>query len=38
MSQISRDKTLDGTLALLSAGYTFISKRYQRYQSDIFET
>lgn len=28
----------DNTLALLSDGYTFISKRCQRYQSDIFET
>lgn len=38
MTQIPRDKNLDSTLALLSDGYTFVSKRCQRYQSDIFET
>jgi|SoiMethySBSTD1v2_1073268.scaffolds.fasta_scaffold1674372_1 hypothetical protein len=38
MSQIPRGKNLDGALALLSDGYTFISKRCHRYQSDIFET
>jgi fatty-acid peroxygenase len=37
MSQIPHDKSLDSTLALLSDGYTFISKRCQRHQSDIFE-
>ena len=38
MSQIPRDKAFDSTLALLSDGYTFISKRCRRYQSDIFQT
>lgn len=38
MSQIPRDKNLDSTLALLSDGYNFISKRCQRYQSDVFVT
>jgi fatty-acid peroxygenase len=38
MSAIPRDDSLDSTLSLLSEGYTFISKRCQRYQSDIFET
>ncbi len=38
MAPIPRDKTLDSTLALLSDGYTFISKRCQRYHADLFET
>jgi fatty-acid peroxygenase len=38
MPPIPRDDSLDSTLALLSEGYTFISKRCERYQSDIFET
>lgn len=38
MPQIPRDKSLDSTLALLSDGYNFISKRCQRYNSDIFIT
>lgn len=38
MSRIPRDNNLDSTLALLSEGYTFISKRCERYNSDIFET
>ncbi|MGB3653243.1 MAG: cytochrome P450 [Rivularia sp. (in: cyanobacteria)] len=38
MPQIPRDKSLDSTLALLSDGYNFISKRCQRYDSDIFIT
>jgi fatty-acid peroxygenase len=38
MAPIPPDKSLDGMLALLSDGYTSISKRYQRYQFDIFET
>ena len=38
MSRIPRDRSLDSTLALLSDGYSFISKRCRRYQSDIFET
>jgi len=37
-SAIPRDKSLDSTLALLSEGYTFVSKRCQRYHSDIFQT
>ena len=38
MSQIPREKTLDSTLALLSEGYTFISRRCECFQSDIFRT
>jgi fatty-acid peroxygenase len=38
MSQIPHEKSVDSSLALLSDGYTFISKRCQRYQSDIFAT
>lgn len=38
MANIPQDKTLDSTLALLRDGYTFIRKRCQRYQSDIFQT
>jgi len=38
MSQVPRDKSLDSSLALLSEGYNFISKRCRHYQSDIFET
>ncbi|MGV2827061.1 cytochrome P450 [Myxosarcina sp. GI1(2024)] len=38
MSQIKRDRSLDSTLGFLSQGYTFISRRCERYQSDIFET
>lgn len=38
MAHIPRDKGLDSTLALLLDGYTFIAKRCQRYQSDIFQT
>lgn len=38
MSPIPRDQSLDSTLAFLAQGYTFISRRCQRYQSDIFAT
>jgi fatty-acid peroxygenase len=38
MSQIQREKCLDGSLALLSEGYTFFSKRCERYRTDAFET
>ncbi|WP_019142768.1 cytochrome P450 [Noviherbaspirillum massiliense] len=38
MPAIPRDDSFDSTLALLSDGYTFISKRCARFQSDIFET
>ena len=38
MASIPRDHQLDSTLALLSDGYTFISKRCRLYGSDIFET
>ncbi|MGL5794395.1 MAG: hypothetical protein ACRC06_08285 [Waterburya sp.] len=38
MLQIPEERSLDSTLALLSDGYQFISKRCQRYQSDIFQT
>ncbi|HXF62613.1 MAG TPA: cytochrome P450 [Caldilineaceae bacterium] len=37
-SQIPRDTAFDSSLALLSNGYRFISKRRQRYGSDLFET
>jgi fatty-acid peroxygenase len=38
MAPIPRDHQLDSTLALLSDGYTFISRRCRRYDSDLFET
>lgn len=38
MSPLPRDKGLDHTLALLSDGYTFVTKRCDRYGSDIFKT
>jgi fatty-acid peroxygenase len=38
VAQIPRDQNLDNSLALLSDGYTFISKRCERLQSDVFET
>ncbi|HHP7232130.1 MAG TPA: cytochrome P450 [Xenococcaceae cyanobacterium] len=38
MSQIPQDRSLDSTLALVFDGYKFISKKCQRYQSDIFQT
>lgn len=38
MTQIPRENSLDSTLSLLSEGYTFISKRCERYESDVFET
>lgn len=38
MSAIPRDRSPDSSLAFLSEGYTFISNRCRRYQSDIFET
>lgn len=38
MSPIPRDRSPDSTLAMLSDGYRFISKRCRRYRSDIFET
>ncbi|MGC1307809.1 MAG: cytochrome P450 [Phormidesmis sp.] len=38
MSQIPTGLGLDSTLALALDGYEFISKRCQRYQSDIFQT
>lgn len=33
-----RDNNLDSSFALLRDGYTFISKRCQRYRSDVFQT
>jgi len=36
--QISKDKSLDSTLALFSEGYNFISNRCRKYQTDVFET
>lgn len=38
MPQIPSDHSLDSTLALLRDGYDFISKRCQRYHSDVFVT
>jgi fatty-acid peroxygenase len=38
MPPIPRDKSLGSAMALLSDGYTLISKRRHRYQFDIFET
>lgn len=38
MPQIPREETLDSSLALLSEGYTFVSRRYERFRSDVFET
>lgn len=35
---IPREKTPDSTLALLADGYTFISKRCRRYNTDVFAT
>lgn len=35
---IPRDHSVDSTLALLTEGYTFISNRCARLQSDVFET
>lgn len=37
MDNIPRDPSLDSTLALLRDPYGFISKRCQRYQSDVFQ-
>lgn len=38
MRQMPLDKGLDSSIALLSEGYTFISKRCQRYHTDVFQT
>lgn len=38
MANIPKDPNLESSLALLRDGYSFIQKRCQRYQSDIFET
>lgn len=38
MASIPREPTFDSSLALLSDGYTFISKRCRRHHSDLFET
>ena len=38
MPIIPQDRGLDSTLALAFDGYQYISKRCQRYQSDIFQT
>lgn len=35
---VPKDKSLDSALALLRDGNTFITRRCQRYKSDIFET
>lgn len=37
MPEITRDTSFDSTLALMSDPYRFITKRCQRYQSDLFE-
>ena len=38
MSKIPQDRSLDSILALKFEGYEFVSKRCQRYQTDIFQT
>ncbi len=38
MTEIPRDRVLDGTVSLMQDGYRFISKRCERYQTDVFET
>lgn len=38
MQPIPRDRSLDSTLALLQEGYTFVSTRCARHQSDVFQT
>ena len=38
MSQIPQERSIDSTIALVLDGYEFISKRCQRYQSDLFQT
>lgn len=38
MSHIPEDRLFDSTLGLVFDGYEFISKKCQRYQSDIFQT
>lgn len=38
MTAIPREASLDSALALLAEGYTFISKRCGRLQSDVFKT
>lgn len=38
MNRIPRDPSPDGTLALFSEGYLFVSNRCRRFRSDVFET
>ncbi|WMJ73918.1 cytochrome P450 [Cytophagaceae bacterium ABcell3] len=38
MQKIPKDKMPDSSLALLADGYEFITKRCEKYQSDVFET
>src|SRR4051794_9269572 len=38
MSHLPRDPNPDSTLALLSQGYTYISRRCRHFQSDVFKT
>ena len=38
LTALPRDSSFDSTSALLSDGYRFISKRWERHRSDIFET
>lgn len=38
MGSIPHEKTFDSTLAFLAEGYPFISRRCQRFRSDIFAT
>ena len=38
MKRIPEDRSLDSTLALALDGYKFISKKCQRYQTNIFQT
>lgn len=38
MVDIPCDEALDSSLALLSEGYTFVSRRCERLETDVFET
>ena len=38
MQRIPRDKSFDGSFALLSDGYTFVQKRCRRLHTDVFRT
>ena len=38
MSKIIQEKAIDTTLSLLQEGYLFMKKRFEKYQTDLFET